>query len=228
MIVRSAIFLATWLTIGCAEGRSTRRAPEGVARFRVETEPPRPDATVYVNRRSFGAAPAEVELPYRHLSERVVSGHPNFGWAALLTGVGSGVATAVGVGAIESKTHLEQVLIGSTAGALALGLVIVGITQLSAVHSETQARMDPAALIVDLALPGQGVVEVELRGQGAHEERVPYEALRTLRYDVGLDQWSAPALPAALQLIPRTRAPRGEPPRPPAALEVRSILASGP
>lgn len=227
--MRTAIVVvAAGLAMGCAEGRSTVRATEGLARFRVETQPPRPDATVYVNRRSFGAAPAEIELPYQHVEERVVSGHPNFGWAALLTGVGSGVATAVGVGAIESDTAVAQVLIGSTAGTLALGLVLVGIAQLSAVRSELQTRMDPEALIVDLALPGEGVVEVELRGQGAHEERVPYELVRMLRYDVALDQWSAPALPAAIQLIPRTRAPRGEPPRPPTALEVRSILASGP
>lgn len=226
MRVRVGLLFCAWALMGCAEGRSTVREETGVARFRVETVPPRADARVYVNRSSYGAAPAVVELPYRHLEERVVSGHPNFGWAALLTGIGSGVATVVGVGAIESETHLEQVLIGSAAGALAVSLVILGITQLSAVHAETQARMDPAALIVDLSLPGEGVVELEIRSDGAHEDPVPYDQLRGLRYDVAQDQWSAANLPAALKLVPRTRAQRSAPG--PAPLEVRAIVARGP
>lgn len=222
---RVGILLGASALMACAEGRSTLREEAGIARFRVETVPPRADARVYVNRSSYGPAPAVVELPYRHLEERVVSGHPNFGWAALLTGIGSGVATAVGVAAIESDTHLEQVLIGSTAGAVAVSLVILGITQLSAVHAETQARMDPAALIVDLSLPGEGVVELEIRSDGAHEDPVPYDQLQGLRYDLAQDRWSAANLPAALKLVPRTRAPRGPSPAP---LEVRSILARGP
>jgi len=228
MRVRAGILLSAWAVMACAEGRTTVREEPGIARFRVETVPPRADAKVYVNRSSYGAVPAVVELPYRHLEERVVSGHPNFGWAALLTGIGSGVATAVGVGAIESDTHLEQVLIGSTVGSLAVGLVILGITQLSAVHAETQARMDPAAMIVDLSLPGEGVVEVEIRSDGAHEDPVPYDQLRALRYDIAQDQWSAANLPAALKLVPRTRAQRGAPQPGPAPLEVRSVRARGP
>jgi F0F1-type ATP synthase membrane subunit c/vacuolar-type H+-ATPase subunit K len=197
---------------GCSTTYTVVREERRLARFEVTSDPR--GATIYVDRAARGKTPAYVEIPYLEVEKEVHPAKPKNGWWLLVTGIvglGAGVGlTYLGVDALNEQAENPDAGT-STMGSLGLSFgpltglyglfgAVGGVYLLATSRKiENLIETEPASFRLGVNLPGGGFKEARIAPVHPGSRSPGFDKLKLVGYsDPG--GWSAPSLPATLQL----------------------------
>lgn len=206
------LLVASLFGSGCSTTYTVVREERRVARFKVTSDPE--GATVYVDRTARGRTPTHVEIPYLEVEKEVHPAKPKNGWWLLVTGIvglGAGVGlTYLGVDALNEQAENPDAGT-STMGSLGLSFgpltglyglfgAVGGVYLLATSRKiDNLIETEPASFRLGVNLPGGGFREAAIAPVHPGSRSPGFDQLKQVGYaDPG--GWSAPSLPATLQL----------------------------
>lgn len=194
---------------GCSTTYQVVRREQRVARIEVRTDVE--GAKVYSGDRPRGPAPATIELPYTVVEKKVDSGTVKTGWVGIITGTAAAAAAAGliywGASSVGDPSGSAFSGVGLSMGPL-LGLyslvaIAGGVYMVLTGERPNRFDTEPAALQLGVLSPDDGrLQEVKVVPKRTPTSEPPFREVHQLRYSGVTGRWSAPRLPASLELEP--------------------------